>query len=196
MTLVLGPCRLELVQGDITLQEVDAIVNAANSDLAGGGGVDGAIHRRGGRAIMDETDVRYPEGCPTGSVVISGAGKLPARFVLHAVGPVWSGGHENEAEHLASCYRQALELAVEHDCRSVAFPAISTGVYAYPLAAAATIALRTIVAFLDRESKPELVRCCLFLPEVFAAFAEELRTIAVERERKQSKDGAETSNKK
>src|SRR5947208_12782546 len=106
---------IELVQGDITRQEVNAIVNAANSRLAGGGGVDGAIHRRGGAAIMQETSERYPDGCATGSAVISGAGQLAARHVIHAVGPFWSGGDRGEAEMLASAIRRSLELAVEHN---------------------------------------------------------------------------------
>src|SRR3954447_16213903 len=105
---------IELVQGDITLQEVDAIVNAANSQLAGGGGVDGAIHRRGGPAIMQETEARYPDGCPTGSAAISTGGDLPVKYVIHAVGPVWSEGSRGEAELLAGAYRRSLELAVEH----------------------------------------------------------------------------------
>src|SRR5215471_18673346 len=102
---------LELVQGDITDQEVDALVNAANAHLAGGGGVDGAIHRRGGPTIMAETDARYPDGCPTGSAVISSAGDLPCRYVIHAVGPVWNGGNRGEADLLAGAYRRSLELA-------------------------------------------------------------------------------------
>src|SRR5262245_4867885 len=110
---------IELVQGDITLQEVDAIVNAANSRLAGGGGVDGAIHRRGGPAIMRETSERYPDGCPTGSAVVSAAGNLAARHVFHAVGPFWSGGGRGEAELLASAVRRSLELAIEHGCKSI-----------------------------------------------------------------------------
>ena len=118
---------LELRQGDITLQQVDAIVNAANSRLAGGGGVDGAIHRRGGPEIMRDTDARYPDGCPTGSAVISTAGKLAAKYVIHAVGPVWSGGQRGEADLLAGAYRRSLELAVEHGCHSIALPALSTG---------------------------------------------------------------------
>ncbi len=132
MRVEINKTILELRQGDITLQQVDAIVNAANSRLAGGGGVDGAIHRRGGASIMAETDARYPQGCPTGSAVISGAGKLPAKYVIHAVGPVWSGGAHGEAELLAGAIRRSLELALEHDCRSIAFPALSTGAIATP----------------------------------------------------------------
>ena len=111
MRLRIGSGTVELAQGDITLQEVDAIVNAANRELCGGGGVDGAIHRRGGLAILQETDARYPQGCPTGSAVISGAGDLPARHVIHAVGPVWHGGNSGEAELLAGAYRRCFELA-------------------------------------------------------------------------------------
>ena len=118
---------LELHQGDITSEETDAIVNAANSHLLGGGGVDGAIHRRGGPTIKAETDAKYPEGCPTGSAAISKGGNLKARYVVHAVGPVWRGGQRGEAELLAGAYRRSLELAVEHECRSIALPALSTG---------------------------------------------------------------------
>ncbi len=132
---------LELVLGDITQQEVDAIVNAANSRLAGGGGVDGAIHRAGGPAIMDETRRRYPDGCPTGSAVITAAGNLRAKYVIHAVGPVWSGGQRGEEALLSSAFRTSLELAAAHGCRSIALPALSTGVYRYPLDAAARTAV-------------------------------------------------------
>ena len=183
MFIAVGQCRLELTLGDITLQVVDAIVNAANSGLAGGGGVDGAIHRRGGPAIMAETDERYPTGCPTGSAVISGAGKLSAKFVIHAVGPVWHGGGQGEAELLAGCYRTALTLAAEHRCRSIAFPAISTGVYGYPLSQAAAVTLRTIVDVLQeprKQSQLELVRCCLFQPEALEVFTAELTKLAQE----------------
>jgi O-acetyl-ADP-ribose deacetylase (regulator of RNase III) len=162
---------IELHQGDITLQEVDAIVNAANSRLAGGGGVDGAIHRRGGPAIMAETDAGYPDGCPTGSAVISTAGNLKARHVIHAVGPVWSGGKRGEAELLAGAYRRSLELAVEHDCRSVAFPALSTGAYRYPMDQAARVALRAAIDFLREHGRPELVRFVLFDAGAYGAFA-------------------------
>jgi len=168
---------LELHQGDITLQEVDALVNAANSRLAGGGGVDGAIHRRGGPKIMAETDAFYPQGCPTGSAVISSAGNLPAKYVIHAVGPVWSGGKRGEAELLAGAYRRSLELAVEHDCRSIAFPALSTGAYRYPIDQAARTALSTAIAFLHAHGKPELVRFVLFDTAAYAAFATALEEL-------------------
>lgn len=168
---------LELCQGDISLQEVDAIVNAANSRLAGGGGVDGAIHRRGGAAIMQETDARYPEGCPTGSAVISTAGKLTAKYVIHAVGPFWSGGSRGEAELLAEAYRRSLELAVEHDCQSIALPALSTGAYRYPLPEAARIALTTAIVFLKRHGRPRLVRFVLFDADTLALFVAALKEL-------------------
>jgi len=174
----IGKGQLELVQGDITAQEVDAIVNAANSRLAGGGGVDGAIHRRGGPAIMAETREKSPDGCSTGSAVISGAGNLPARYVIHAVGPVWGGGQKGEAERLAGAYRRSLELAVEHDCRSVAFPALSTGAYGYPMDQGARVALRTAIDFLRQHSRPELVRFVLFDQGAYGAFAAALEEMA------------------
>jgi O-acetyl-ADP-ribose deacetylase (regulator of RNase III) len=169
---------LELHRGDITLQEVDAVVNAANSRLAGGGGVDGAIHRRGGPRVMAETDQKYPDGCPTGSAVISGAGNLAAQHVIHAVGPVWSGGHRGEAELLAGAYRRSLELAVEHDCRSIAFPALSTGAYGYPMDQAARVALSTAIEFLKEHGKPDLVRFVLFDAGAYGAFAAALEELA------------------
>lgn len=174
MKVTIGRGTLELVEGDITAQRVDAIVNAANSRLAGGGGVDGAIHRAGGPSIMDETDRRYPQGCPTGSAVISGAGRLPARFVIHAVGPIWRGGGDGEAGKLAGAHRRCLELAVEHDCASVAFPAISTGVYGYPLDQAARVALSTTAGFLRTHGRPGVVRFVLFDRPALAAFSDAL----------------------
>jgi O-acetyl-ADP-ribose deacetylase (regulator of RNase III) len=168
---------IELVQGDITLQEVDAIVNAANSRLAGGGGVDGAIHRRGGPTIMQETAERYPDGCATGSAVITSAGNLPARHVIHAVGPVWSGGQRGEAALLAAAFRRCLELAVEHGCQSVAFPALSTGAYRYPLDEAARIALETAAEFLKAKGEPALVRFVLFDGTALVAFGEAMNAL-------------------
>ncbi len=162
---------LELCQGDITTQSVDAIVNAANSSLAGGGGVDGAIHRRGGPRIMQETDARYPDGCPTGSAVISGAGDLPCKYVIHAVGPIWAGGMRGEADLLANAYRRCLELAVEHGCRSLALPSLSTGAYRYPIDQAARIALGTAIEFLTERGQPDRVRFVLFGAGAYGAFA-------------------------
>ncbi len=169
---------LELVEGDITRQEVDAVVNAANSHLAGGGGVDGAIHRQGGPTIMAETRVKYPKGCPTGSAVISTAGNLKAKFVIHAVGPVWSGGNRGEAEQLAGAYRRSLELAVEHDCRSIAFPSLSTGAYRYPVDQAARVALETAIDFLNEHGKPGLVRFVLFGRPAYSAFTSALEELS------------------
>jgi O-acetyl-ADP-ribose deacetylase (regulator of RNase III) len=171
MRFEIGKAILELHQGDITLQDVDALVNAANRSLAGGGGVDGAIHRRGGPGIMADTFARYPQGCPTGSAVISTAGKLPAKYVIHAVGPVWSGGGRGEAESLASAYRRSFELAVEHGCRGIAFPALSTGAYRYPIDLAARTALSTAIDFLREHGKPELVRFVLFDAPAYNVFA-------------------------
>ena len=130
---------IELVLGDITQQDVDAIVNAANSSLLGGGGVDGAIHRAGGPSILEEC--RKLGGCEPGDVKATGGGNLPARYVLHAVGPIWHGGSEREPELLASCHRRAVELAAELGCTSLAFPAISTGAYGYPIELAAPVAI-------------------------------------------------------
>jgi O-acetyl-ADP-ribose deacetylase len=171
MQATVNGCRLELVEGDITAQEVDALVNAANSRLAGGGGVDGAIHRAGGPSIMEETRRNYPDGCPTGSAVITGGGDLPCRYVIHAVGPVWQGGSKREAEQLASAYRQSLRLAVEHQCLSIALPALSAGAYGFPMDQAARVALSTTIEFLEHEGQPELVRFVLFGQGAYGAFA-------------------------
>lgn len=181
MQKIFGTGRIELHQGDITQQDVDAIVNAANSALAGGGGVDGAIHRGGGPSIMAETNERYPEGCPTGSAVITGAGTLAAQYVIHAVGPVWRGGQQGEAELLRQAYSRSLEVAQENDCRSIAFPALSAGAYRYPLDQASRVALSTTIDFLhDADNTlPEIVRFVLFDAAVFGAFAAALEELAV-----------------
>ena len=165
-----GKSRVVLLEGDITQQEVDAVVNAANRHLAGGGGVDGAIHRAGGPEIMEETRRRYPKGCPTGEAVITSAGNLPARFVIHAVGPVWRGGSHGERELLAGAYRRSLQLAVENGCRSVAFPALSAGAYGYPAEEAAEVALRTVRAFLEEHGQPQEVRFVLFGEPMWQTF--------------------------
>src|SRR5262245_5455775 len=175
MQVHIGACALELVTGDITRQITDAIINAANSRLAGGGGVDGAIHRAGGRAIMAETRQRYAQGCPTGDAVITGAGQLPVRFVIHAVGPVWHGGQHREAEQLASAYEKSLAVAVAHQCHSVAFPSLSTGAYGYPVALAAQTALSTVIAFLRAHQQPSGIRFVLFDSATYTAYAAALR---------------------
>lgn len=156
-----GGAVLELVQGDITEQDTDAIVNAANSGLAGGGGVDGAIHRAGGPKIMEEC--RRIGGCPTGEARITSGGDLEARYVIHAVGPVYRDGASGEERLLASAYLSSLMLAVENGLRSVAFPSLSTGAYGYPLPDAANVALGTVVEFLQNERHGlELARFVLF----------------------------------
>ncbi len=160
--------RIELLQGDITRLAVDAIVNAANTQLAGGGGVDGAIHRAAGAAEL-QAACRAIGGCATGDAVITPGFRLPARYIIHTVGPVYRDGRHGEPELLASCYRRSLELAVAHGVRSLAFPAISTGVYGYPLAAATEIALRTTAEFLAGRSLPERALFVFFSPGDFAA---------------------------
>ncbi len=170
-----GGCVLELTVGDITLETVDAIVNAANSALAGGGGVDGAIHRRGGPKIMAEC--RRIGGCPTGGTVATTAGELSAKRVLHTVGPIWRGGNAGEAVALASCYRTALELAKAEGLHSVAFPSVSTGVYGYPVDLAAEVALRTIREFLLTNGIPGLVRMVLFNQDTYVAYDNILKSL-------------------
>jgi O-acetyl-ADP-ribose deacetylase (regulator of RNase III) len=157
---------LKLVQGDITAQKVDAIVNAANNSLLGGGGVDGAIHRAGGPEILVECrrirQSRFPDGLPTGQAVSTTGGRLPARRVIHTVGPVWHGGGAGEAALLANCYRNSLQVAMDEGLRTVAFPSISTGIYGYPVAQAAMVALTAIKTFI--EANPDrLDEVCMVL---------------------------------
>jgi O-acetyl-ADP-ribose deacetylase (regulator of RNase III) len=142
--------KISVVRGDITRMEVDCIVNAANTSLLGGGGVDGAIHRAGGPAILEACRkvIAKQGGCKVGDAVITTAGRLPAKFVIHTVGPVWEGGNKSEKEKLSSCYRNSLILAIQHGCKSIAFPNISTGVYRFPKEEAASTATQAVMDFL------------------------------------------------
>ena len=168
--------RVSIIVGDITKQDIDAIVNAANSSLLGGGGVDGAIHRAGGPEILEECReirrTRFPNGLPTGEAVITTGGKLPALYVIHTVGPVYGQHHGNEAELLENCYHNSLTLAVEKNLTSVAFPAISTGIFGYPLDQAAEVSSKTIENFLSTDRQLKEVRLVFFQTrdaEVFLA---------------------------
>ena len=162
----MGNDRIEIISGDITKLHVNAVVNAANSSLLGGGGVDGAIHRAGGPDILTECKrIRktvYPDGLPAGEAVITGAGRLAAQFIIHTVGPVWHGGSAEEDEVLQSAYLNSLKLAAESDIKTIAFPAISTGVYGFPKERAAGIVYRTITDFLEKNSLPEKVILCFY----------------------------------
>jgi O-acetyl-ADP-ribose deacetylase (regulator of RNase III) len=160
MEITAGKSTIVLVQGDITTQTTQAIVNAANSRLAGGGGVDGAIHAAGGPTIMEEC--RAIGGCPTGQAVITTGGNLKAKYIIHTVGPIYRGGTHGEEKLLASAYRKSLELASRKGIRSIAFPSISTGAYSYPIKEASRIALATTVDYLTEHSEIDLVRFVLF----------------------------------
>jgi O-acetyl-ADP-ribose deacetylase len=168
MARTINNTRIEAVQGDITREEVDAVVNAANETLLGGGGVDGAIHRAGGPDILAEC--RKLNGCDTGDAKITTAGNMPAKQVIHTVGPVYRDGKHGEPELLASCFRRSLEVALDNGVASIAFPAISCGVYGYPIPDAARIAVDTVSEFAESHDGPELVRFVLFSPEAFSAF--------------------------
>lgn len=170
MKAKIGNRTITLVSGDITTQSVDAIVNAANSGLLGGGGVDGAIHDAAGPELMAQLRSRYPAGCPTGSAVITDGGGLDCRYVIHAVGPVWKGGREGEAEALTGAYRTSLQLAQQHKCRSVAFPAISAGAFGYPMSAAADVALATICDFPQDDTLLTDVRMVLYFDDAYQHF--------------------------
>ena len=159
---------LELIEGDITEQETDAVVNAANSSLLGGGGVDGAIHRAGGPKILEEC--RKLGGCPTGEARITTGGNLTAKYVIHTVGPVYSGGKQREAELLAGAYKNSLSLASQYKLKSVAFPSISTGAYGYPVNEASMVALKTVINYFKTHTDIERVRFVLFGQKAYQAF--------------------------
>jgi O-acetyl-ADP-ribose deacetylase len=151
--------KIKVVKGDITRMPVDAIVNAANSSLMGGGGVDGAIHRAGGPAILEDCRkiVARQGSCATGQAVITTGGRLPAKFVIHTVGPVWNGGNKDEAQKLSDCYRNSLQLAIDNHCKTIAFPNINTGIYRFPKKEAAYTTVNTVIEFLQETDKIETV---------------------------------------
>ncbi len=167
---------LEVVQGDITQEDTEAIGNAANSALAGGGGVDGAIHRAGGPSIMSELKAKY-KGCPTGSAVITGGGNLKAKYVIHAVGPRYSGSPK-DPELLSGAYRKSLELCSQNKISSIAFPSISTGIYGYPVEEGSKVALKTVTEYLKDHPEIKLVRFVLFDSKTFEVYKESLNAIA------------------
>jgi O-acetyl-ADP-ribose deacetylase len=175
MEVKVGASTLELVEGDITRQDTDAVVNAANAALRPGGGVDGAIHRAGGPAI--EAECRRLKGCPTGEARITTGGNLTANYVIHTVGPVYHDGGHGEPELLASCYRESLKLASARGIKSLAFPSISTGVYGYPVEDAARIALKTVTGYLAHHPEIERVRLVLFGQAAYVAYVQALRDL-------------------
>lgn len=167
--------RIEIIEGDITKQEVDAIVNAANTSLLGGGGVDGAIHRAAGPELLDET--RKIGGCPTGEARVSKGYRLPARWVIHTVGPVWAGGHKNEENLLANCYKNSLRAAVEHGVKTMAFPSISTGAYRFPLDRATEIAMIETKEFLETDKTIEKVIFVCFGEKALKTYREVFKRV-------------------
>ena len=173
MEFTINKTRLSLLQGDLTKQSTDAIVNAANSSLMGGGGVDGAIHRAGGPAILEDCKkiVSRQGRLPAGKAVITTGGKLSAKHVIHTIGPIWRGGRQGEPETLASAYRESLKLAVNKGLKSVSFPSISTGAYGYPIEQATEVALRTVVDFLRQDESLDLVAFVLFDARAYQAYA-------------------------
>jgi O-acetyl-ADP-ribose deacetylase (regulator of RNase III) len=181
MEFQVGKAILRLIKGDITDVEADAIVNAANSSLMGGGGVDGAIHRRGGPKILEECKriraTEWPEGLPTGKAVITSGGNLKAKYVIHTVGPVWFGGFHVEAELLKQAYRNSLKLAAAKELKTVAFPSISTGAYGYPIEEASRVAVGTVKDFLEKEDKLEKVVFVLFSESDFNTYLETTKSI-------------------
>ena len=181
---IINQAKLSIVQGDITQQFTDAIVNAANSSLMGGGGVDGAIHRAGGPAILEECKqiVARQGRLPTGQAVITTAGNMKAKHVIHTVGPIWHGGSGGEAEFLASAYRESLKLAAENNLTSVSFPSISTGAYGYPIDEASRIAIKTVASVLSETSSIKEVVFVLFDSRTFDAYASALQEVTGDKE--------------
>jgi O-acetyl-ADP-ribose deacetylase (regulator of RNase III) len=181
MEFKVGNATLELIKGDITDVEVDAIVNAANSTLLGGGGVDGAIHRKGGPKILEECklirETEWPDGLPTGKAVMTSGGNLKAKHVIHTVGPVWLGGFHVEAELLKQAYRNTLKLAASKGLRNIAFPSISTGAYGYPVEEASRVALSTVKSFLENEDKIEKVTFVLFSDKIYEVYLKTAESI-------------------
>jgi O-acetyl-ADP-ribose deacetylase (regulator of RNase III) len=176
-----GNAKMRLIRGDITEMETDAIVNAANSSLMGGGGVDGAIHRKGGPRILEECKkiraTKWPEGLPTGKAVITSAGNLKAKRVIHTVGPVWRGGNRGEPELLAHAYQNSLRLAGSKGLRTIAFPSISTGAYGYPIEDASRVALKSVKAFLEKEDKLDEVVFVLFSERDLKIYVETVKEL-------------------
>jgi O-acetyl-ADP-ribose deacetylase len=178
-SIIVNKTELTLMVGDITKQKTDAIVNAANSSLMGGGGVDGAIHRAGGPKILEECmKIREKQGgCDTGEAVITTGGNLPAKYVIHTVGPIWGGGNRKEPELLANCYKNSLKLAVENDIKTISFPSISTGAYGYPIDQAATVALKAIIDFLKKDDSIDEVVFTLFNDTTYKSYENALKSI-------------------
>jgi len=176
-----GKTRVRLVKGDISEQDTDAIVNAANPSLMGGGGVDGAIHRKGGPRILEECkrirETEWPNGLPTGKAVITTGGNLKARHVIHTVGPVWRGGSRGEPELLAEAYRNSLKLAVSKGLKTIAFPSISTGAYGYPIDEASKVALKTVKEFLEKEDKLDGILLVLFTQSDLETYEKALKSL-------------------
>ena len=179
VSMTVNKTKLSLILGDITKQETDAIVNAANNSILGGGGVDGAIHRAGGRQILEECiKIREKQGgCETGEAVITTGGNLPAKFVIHTVGPIWRGGNSDEPDLLANCYKNSLRIAVENHIKTISFPSISTGVYGYPVEKAAPVALNTVKEFLQYDDSLDEVVFVLYDRQTYQGYEEAAESI-------------------